>query len=293
MTDPAKPQQVVIVTGPAGAGRMTAINALADLGFETIDNLPLALFSRLVSGPPVGRPLAIGVDTRTRGFSVRALLDILEALESADETKATLLYLDCSANALLRRFSETRRRHPLAQEGTPTHGIDLELDLLSGLRERADILLDTTDLSPHDLRAQLGRWFSDQTSTELSISVQSFSYKRGIPRGVDMVMDCRFLNNPHWVAGLRHLNGTDQKVADYVAKDPRYEAFFAKLCDLLDLLLPAYRAEGKAYFSIAMGCTGGQHRSVGLAESLAAHLGDAGWQVSKRHRELERRDRSA
>lgn len=282
-------QKVVIVTGPAGAGRKTAINALEDLGFEALDNLPLNLFPRLLSGPPVGRPLAIGIDTRTRGFSVDALLELISNIEQASSNSVTLLYLDCAPDVLLRRFSETRRRHPQAIDGTPGLGIEREQELLDGLRNRADIILDTSEMSLHDLRSQCERWFSTRATTRLSVSVQSFSYKRGTPRGVDMVMDCRFLNNPHWQKDLRNLTGLDDAVAEFVAKDPLYSEFFEKLCGMLDLLLPAYRAEGKAYFSIAMGCTGGQHRSVCVAAALAEQLAQSDWQVTTRHREMERR----
>ena len=167
-------------------------------------------------------------------------------------------------------------------------GIKSETILLSELRRRADILVDTTSLSPHQLRADLAHWFDKDEASNLSVSVQSFSYKRGTPRGVDMMIDCRFLRNPHWEPTLRQLTGLSSGVTEYVQADPIFDAFFEKLTGLLDLLLPAYHAEGKAYFSIAMGCTGGQHRSVFVAEKLAAYLKAGGWMVSTRHRETER-----
>lgn len=289
----AKQQEIVFVTGPAGAGRSTAIKALEDLGYESIDNLPLTLLDRLLSGPPMDHPLAIGIDTRTRDFSASGLLDAIASSQNNAGLSVRLLFLDCSAATLDKRFSETRRRHPLSKDGSAAMGIEQELAILGGLRASADVLIDTTTMSPHDLRDEISRWFSTKLSSDLSVSVQSFSYKRGTPRNVDMVLDCRFLQNPHWQAELRKLTGMDSAVSDYVKDDHNFDPFFDKLTDMLLLLLPAYRAEGKSYFSVALGCTGGQHRSVTVAECLAKTLADKGWQVSIRHREMERRLGSA
>ena len=280
---------VVLVTGPSGAGRSTAINAFEDLGYETIDNIPLALLPRLIAGPTGGRPMALGIDVRTRDFSVRGVLDAYDAFKQDELMEPSLLFMDCQTEALLRRYSETRRRHPLAPEETPLRGIELENELLKTLRSRADVLIDTTTLTPHDLKAEIGNLFSAPGVAGLAISVQSFSYKRGIPRGIDMVMDCRFLRNPYWDQSLRGKTGEDQGVLAYVSADSKYQAFFEQLTDMVRLLLPAYRDEGKAHFSIGLGCTGGQHRSVAVAEELANALEAEGWQVSKRHREMERR----
>ena len=285
------PQDLVLVTGPAGAGRTTAIHALEDFGFEAIDNLPLTFLPRLVSGERPERPMAIGVDLRTRDFSPEHLLDHIVEFTDGGLVRPTLLYLDCATDALLKRFSETRRRHPLAREDTPRDGIAREQALLSVLRDRADILIDTTGLSPHDLRRDLSRWFAEVAETELTVLVQSFSYKRGLPRSADMVMDLRFLRNPHWSRELRALDGRDERVGAYIREDDRFAPFFEKLQDITLSLLPAYKAEGKSYFSIALGCTGGQHRSVFATEALAKGLAEAGWQVSIRHRELEARGR--
>lgn len=286
--DDHKRREVAIVTGPAGAGRSTAINALEDFGFEAIDNLPLSFLERLFSSDTSGRPIAIGVDARTRDFSAAAVWEALEALTLQAELNVSLVFLDCATDTLLRRFSETRRRHPMAPAGTPLEGIERELVMLAPLRERADILIDTTEMSPHDLRAELGRWFGQEEAAGLSVSVQSFSYKRGTPRSADMVFDCRFLRNPHWEDQLRPLTGESQPVIDYVSADPNFAGFFGKVVDLTTSLLPAYQAEGKSYFTIAFGCTGGKHRSVATAKKTAKALADAGWQVSIRHRELER-----
>ena len=278
----------VLVTGPSGAGRTTAIRALEDLGYEAIDNLPLSLIPRLMDGMS-RRPMALGIDVRNRDFSTSALIDVIDTF-GADRTRPLeVLYLDCAPDVLVNRFSETRRRHPMAPAETPRDGIIRELDLLAPIRSRADILIDTTGLSPHDLRAEVGQWFSVEKSGALAVSVQSFSYKRGVPRGIDMVLDTRFLNNPYWEEALRGLTGHDDRVQNYVASDPRFAEFFEKVQDLTRLLLPAYVDEGKSYFAIGFGCTGGQHRSVTIAERLAKALAEDGWQVSIRHRELERR----
>lgn len=280
---------VVLVTGPSGAGRSTAINAFEDLGYETIDNIPLALLPRLISGPPGERPMALGIDVRTRDFSVRGVLDAYDALNNADLMEPSLLFVDCQTDALVRRYSETRRRHPMAPDETPLQGIKQEIELLKELHSRADVLIDTTALTPHDLKAEIGNLFGAPGAAGLAISVQSFSYKRGVPLGIDMVMDCRFLRNPYWDHSLRGKTGQDAAVLDYVAADPKYTAFFEQLTAMARLLLPAYRDEGKAHFSIGLGCTGGQHRSVAVAEELANAFEAEGWQVSKRHREMERR----
>lgn len=281
-------QDLVLVTGPAGAGRTTAIHALEDFGFEAIDNLPLTFLPRLIAGGnPGDRPLAVGVDLRTRDFSPDRLMLTVDALRAAGDVNPTLLYLDCAPDTLLRRFSETRRRHPLAREDSAKDGIARERALLEGLRVQADILIDTSTLSPHDLRAELARWFDQIADNEIALLVQSFSYKRGLPSGADMVMDLRFLRNPHWSEDLRPLDGRDAGVADYVRADPRFDSFFEKLMDITVLLLPAYKSEGKSYFSLALGCTGGRHRSVFVTEALAKGLAEAGWQVSIRHRELD------
>ncbi|RYH11758.1 RNase adapter RapZ [Tropicimonas sp. IMCC6043] len=276
--------RIVLVTGPSGAGRSTAIRALEDLGYEVIDNLPLSLVPRLLEGSTHGPALALGIDTRNRDFSTGAFLDLINSL---DTQGAELLYLDCRPEVLLRRYSETRRRHPLAPAENPAVGIERDFDLLGPIQQRADIVIDTSELTIHDTRAEISRWFGGAPKSRLAVSVQSFSYKRGLPRGLDMVFDCRFLRNPYWKPDLRGLDGLSPAVADYVAGDARFEDFFGKVLDLAMLLLPAYVEEGKSYLSIGFGCTGGQHRSVTMAERLGNALAEAGWQVSIRHRELE------
>ncbi|MCB2127498.1 MAG: RNase adapter RapZ [Rhodobacteraceae bacterium] len=282
-------QRLVLVTGPSGAGRSTAIHALEDLGYEAIDNLPFSLIPRLLDGPPIARPVALGIDVRNRDFSATALIELIDRLTRLPEVALEVLYLDCRPDELVRRFGETRRRHPLTSGGIPAEGVTKEIDILGPVRARADVLIDTSDMTPHDLKAEVGRWFVQGEAARLAVSVHSFSYKRGVPRGLDMMFDCRFLSNPHWQAELRALDGRDARVADHVEADPRYSEFFCRTRDLLLMLLPAHVAEGKSHLAVGFGCTGGQHRSVAVAEKIAKALAEAGWQVSKRHRELERR----
>ena len=285
--------QIVLVTGPSGAGKTTAIHAMEDLGFEVIDNLPLSLVPRLLDGPPLGRRIALVLDVRNRDFNTTTLIELIDTLTRDPAVSLEVLYLDCAADDLIRRYSETRRLHPLAPSETPDLGIAREIDLLVPIRARADHLIETTDMSPHDLKAEITQWFNQSRSAALAVSVQSFSYKRGVPRGVDMIFDCRFLRNPHWETSLRNMDGRDDTVLDHIAQDPRFAPFYEKLLDLITMLLPAHRDEGKAHLTIGFGCTGGQHRSVAVAELLAKDLAKAGWPVSKRHLELERRAASA
>ena len=282
-------KRVVLVTGPSGAGRSSAIKVLEDLGFEAIDNMPLRLIPALLDDLDAGKSMALGIDPRTRDFSLAAVVDALGLIAQDASVVPELLYLDCATEVLLRRFSETRRRHPLAEGGRLLAGIERELKILGPVRELADILIDTSDLNVHELRTEVEHWFSNGADHRMSVSVQSFSYKRGLPRSVDMVFDCRFLKNPYWEPSLRSATGKEQRVADYIASDSRFVPFLKKVQDLALWLLPAYLDEGKSHLSIAFGCTGGQHRSVAMAENLATTLNTEGWQVSLRHRELDRR----
>ena len=280
-------QKIIVVSGPSGAGRSTAINVLEDLGFEAIDNAPLSLIPRFASGP-LARPLAIGVDVRNRDFSLSGVRDVLTQLAAITEVECQLLFLDANEDTLVRRYSETRRRHPLAPDEPPIQGIRKEADLLAPLRDDAEFLIDTSEMTPHDLKARLTEYFGEKGAALFGITLQSFSYKRGIPKGSDIVFDCRFLKNPYWDEGLRSLTGLDPAVGAYIGTDERTAPFLSKLTDLLSLLLPAFREEGKSHISIGIGCTGGQHRSVFVTESVAMALAEKGWQVSKRHREVNR-----
>ena len=291
--DPAAPsdraQRLVLVTGPSGAGRSTAINVLEDLGFEAIDNLPLSLIPRLLDGPSRPEPLALGLDVRNRDFSASNVIELIDRLTRDPRYAPEVLFLDCAPEVLERRYNETRRRHPLSPDSGPATGVMAEIDLLQPIRVRADVLVDTSDLSPHDLKAELTRWFDIRPDGRLTVSLHSFSYKRGVPRGIDMMFDCRFLTNPHWEPALRPLTGREAAVQDHVAGDSRFAEFLDRVCEMILFLLPAYVEEGKSHLSVGFGCTGGQHRSVTLAEMVAAVLAKAGWPVSIRHRELERR----
>ncbi len=284
-------QDFVIITGPAGAGRSTATRALEDLGFEAIDNLPQSLLPHLFAGPPISRPVVVGIDPRNREFDVARLLALVGEPAATTGRTPVLVYLDCDPGVLIRRYSETRRRHPLSPQETPLVGITREIELLAALREQADVLIDTSAMTPHDLRAEMARLFGGEGRRGgLVVSLHSFSYKLGTPRGADMVVDVRFLRNPHWDAELRPLDGRDAPVCDFVAADPNFAPFRDRILDLLRFLLPAYRDEGKSYFGIGFGCTGGRHRSVMVTELVAKALAEDGWHVSIRHRDLGRAD---
>ncbi len=281
--------RIVLVTGPSGAGRSTAIHVLEDLGYEAIDNLPMGLLLRLMEGADPSRPMALGIDARNRDFSTIGFIELVAKLGRMSQVDLSTLYLDCSDDVLLRRFSETRRRHPVATDAGPETGIRQEKELLEPIREIADTLIDTSVLNVHQLRSEVERWFAPEGGRHLAVSIESFSYKRGLPLGLDMVFDCRFLANPYWRPELREADGRNPDVASYVQADTNYAAFFERVVELLLSLLPAFKAEGKTHLSVAFGCTGGQHRSVAMAEAVAKALAEQGQPVAIRHREMERR----
>jgi RNase adapter protein RapZ len=281
---PARPRPVVLVTGLSGAGKASILRVLEDLGFETVDNPPLHTLEDLVGDGD--RPLAAGVDTRTRGFSPEAVLLALERLRLRPDLAVSLVYATAEDATLLRRYTETRRRHPLAPSGRVQDGIARERALMEPLRNGADLVMDTTDLPSPELRRLVERRFRPDGAPGLSILVQSFAFPRGLPRDADLVFDLRFLRNPHYDPALRPLTGRDAAVAAHVEADPDFPAFWERLTGFLDPLLPRYVAEGKKYLTVALGCTGGRHRSVLAAERLAAHLRRSGWQADANHREL-------
>ncbi len=280
--------QVVIVTGLSGAGKSASLKALEDLGFEAVDNLPLSLLSGLVLSQKNQAPrLAIGIDARTREFDANAVLGILDTLRRQTALDVRLVYLDCDDDALTRRFTETRRRHPLATDRPLLDGIHHERTLIAPLLHVADLVIDTSALPPGNLGRILAATFGAEDERGLLILVTSFAYPKGLPREADLVFDARFLRNPHYVEDLRPLDGRSSEIAAYVAADPLFEQYFTALTTLLSPLLPRFAAEGKSYLTVAVGCTGGRHRSVYVAERLNRWLLDQGARVKIRHRELE------
>ncbi|MGH8983097.1 MAG: RNase adapter RapZ [Acidimicrobiia bacterium] len=282
---------VTIVTGMSGAGRSAAADVLEDLDFFVIDNLPPALIAKVAElgrGKDDSGRFALVVDTRSGDF----MHDLEEALAELRESGARtrILFLDASDEVLVRRYDATRRRHPLEETDRVSESIARERELLEELKGQADVVVDTSDLNVHELRDRLRELFGDATRTDagLQTSIVSFGYKHGLPLDVDLVFDCRFLPNPHWVETLRPLPGTDPKVRRYVMAQPETNDFLVELERLFALLLPAYVREGKAYLSIGVGCTGGQHRSVVIAEELAKVLGRLGFDSKVHHRDVDR-----
>jgi len=282
-----RPRQVLLVTGLSGAGHTTALKVLEDLGYEAVDNLPLFLLSGLtgnVGGAEI-RPMAIGVDSRTRDFTAAALIEHRDRLQADPGLEVRLFYFDCSDESLRRRFTETRRRHPLALDRPVDDGIRRERQLLGPLREAADLVIDTTDLAIGDLRRLLRGHFGLDHRPAAAITIVSFSYRNGLPREADLVFDVRFLHNPHYDPALRPLTGRDAEVGQFIATDPAFAPFFASLTQLLLPLLPSFEREGKSYLTIAVGCTGGRHRSVFVAERLGAWLAAQDRPAIVRHRD--------
>lgn len=275
------PRQIVLVTGLSGAGKASILRGLEDLGFETVDNPPWPVLSALLAAP-TDRPLAAGVDARTSGFDPAAGAAWITAQRERG-LPLDLVFATADDEALLRRYSETRRRHPLAPSGRVADGIARERALLAPLLPLADWVVDTTSLSTPELRRMIEARYG---APGLSVTVQSFAFPRGLPREADIVLDLRFLRNPHYDPALRPLTGKDPAVGAYIAADPDFEPFWQRMTALLDPLLPRYLAEGKKYLTVALGCTGGKHRSVFVAERLAAHWSAQGWRVDIAHREL-------
>ena len=306
-TEPASPlgnprpqvsrRRLWLVTGLAGAGRSTALKCLEDHGFEAVDNLPLALLPHLVSGvnasgeaprgPEIGS-LAIGIDGRTRDFTAEGLAALLQDMKRDPALDVRLLFLVSDDETLRRRFTETRRRHPLAPDRPVADGIAQERRLMFPLQQVADLVIDTSDRTIGDFKALLAHQLGLDGKSELAITILSFSYRLGLPREADLVFDVRFLDNPHYDPALRPLTGEDERVGRAVESDPAYDGFFAGMTGLLWPLLPGFEREGKSYLTIAIGCTGGRHRSVHVARRLAQWLEGKGRPAILRHRDLDR-----
>jgi RNase adapter protein RapZ len=291
VTRVSRPARILLVTGMSGAGKSTALKTLEDMGWETVDNLPFVLLERLLGTRPSegatgSRPLAIGIDSRTRGFAAHAIVDRIKAMRDGDGENIATLFLDCAGNELERRYSETRRRHPLALDRPASEGIARERELVAPLRRWADHVIDTTASTSNDLRLELRSRFEVDAGGEPVLTVMSFGFARGLPRNADLVFDMRFLRNPHWDEELRPKTGLDEAVGLHIRADPAYAEAITKIEELLVLLLPRYRAEGKAYITVAFGCTGGRHRSVHVSEKIAVRLRDAGFSPTIVHRDL-------
>lgn len=288
-----KGKSILLVSGMAGAGKTTALKTLEDIGWEVVDNLPLSLLERLLDAPQPqdyqgqDRPLAIGIDARTRGFDAAAIVRRIKALREEAGHAVETLYLDCAGAELERRFAETRRRHPLAQDRPAADGIARERELTEPLRRWSGQMIDTTDMSINTLQQEIRDRFSQDRQAQSVLTLLSFGYARGMPRNADLVLDMRYLRNPHWDDDLRPLTGLDPRVGAYIAQDPAYEASLGQIEELLLTLLPRYQEQGKAYVTIALGCTGGRHRSVHCTERVAARLRDEGFSPTVLHRNIE------
>lgn len=279
----------VVVTGMSGAGRSTAAASLEDLGWFVIDNLPPSLISKVAElvALPGSELERVALVVGRGGEDVEEVAPALETLRHANH-RVRVLFLDAADDVLIRRFEGTRRRHPQSARSVE-ESIALERDLLEELRTMADILIDTGELNINQLRQRVLELFGDEDGRErMQTSLLSFGYKHGIPLDVDLVFDCRFLPNPYWIDELRALSGLDQPVVDYVLGQPETVEFLERVDALLTMLLPAFVREGKSYLTVAMGCTGGRHRSVVLAEALAARLAEHGVATTAFHRDIER-----
>jgi len=276
--------RLLLVTGMSGAGKSTVLDALEDLGWDVVDNLPADLLEGFVHGGAECRlaPVAIGMDVRSRGFDPEELAEKVRAISGVE---AELLFLDCAGGELVRRYDETRRKHPLAPDRPAEDGIARERAFTAPLKDAADSVLDTTDLKPADLRDELMRRYGGDSDQPV-LTIASFGFARGISRTADLVFDLRFLPNPHWIDELRPLTGMDSSVRDYLLGDPSWTETIGQIESLLIDWIPRYWAAGKRYVTVAFGCTGGRHRSVAAAVEMAERLRKSGFAPNVRHRDL-------
>ncbi|MFC2153301.1 RNase adapter RapZ [Actinomycetota bacterium] len=281
---------VVIITGMSGAGRSQAANVLEDVGYFVVDNLPLDVVPHLVNSVGVvdGSRSRVAVVVDSRSGVDATTLDLALIDLHRDGIPTTVLFLDADDRALVRRFEESRRPHPVPRTALIA-SITAEREVFEEVRAAADVIVDTTDLSVHQLRDQLRRAFAADQRPTMRVDLTSFGFKKGIPRVADLMFDVRFLPNPHWVPELRPQTGLDEPVREYVFSHAEAGTFLAKVTDLLDFLIPEYEAEGKSYLTIAVGCTGGKHRSVAMAEAIGQHLTAAGVDTAVHHRDMPRR----
>ena len=280
--------ELILVIGQSGAGRTTVIHILDDQGFDTLDNVPVHLIPRVAPTSLVDKPLAIGLDIRSKSFSLQNLMKETRNWKTLSKSRVLILFLECSLEILIKRFSLTRRPHPVPGENNLELSIKRELKLIAPLREKADFVLDTSHTSPNELRLKLGSIFPLANIRNIQIMLQSFSFRRGSLTGMDMVFDCRFLKNPNWVSSLKDLNGTDDEVKDYLRKDKSWASFKKNILQMLSIIIPAFEREGKSYLSIGLGCTGGQHRSVFVAAQLHKHLLEMKHDVKILHTSLQK-----
>ena len=280
--------ELIIVIGQSGAGRTTVIHILDDQGFDTLDNVPVHLIPRVASRELVDKPLALGIDIRSKSFSVQNLMKEISNWEALSRSRVVILFLQCSLDILIKRFSLTRRPHPVPGEDSLELSIKRELNLIAPLRDKADLVLDTSNTSPNELRLKLGSIFPLANNRNIQIILQSFSFIKGSPSGLDMIFDCRFLKNPNWEDDLKNLNGTDTEVKNYLYKDESWQSFNNSLIKMMSIIIPSFEREGKSYLSIGLGCTGGQHRSVFVAEQLFEHLLDKDYDVKILHTTLQK-----
>ena len=278
--------KLVLVTGMSGAGKSVALKTLEDCGFEAIDNLPLTFIPAVASSSAATRNLALSADIRSRDFSVERFLEILQPLRANQNIQCSIVFLDSDNEVLRRRFTETRRRHPLALDRAVTDGIRHERELIEGLRDVADLVIDTSEYQAAKLREVITSHFTG-AENDLSLVLTSFSFKRGIPREADIVFDVRFLKNPHYDPTCKPLTGKDALVGAYIEADADFAGFYERITGLLLPLLPRYRQEGKKYLTIAIGCTGGRHRSVYMVQKLGGFLQKNDYNVILRHRDVE------
>ena len=276
--------RLLLVTGMSGAGKSTVLDALEDMGWDVVDNLPADLLQGFVQGQGLCRTAsaAVGMDVRSRGFDPEALHGLIQSIEGV---QPEILYLDCSEAELVRRYDETRRRHPLAPDRPAEDGIAKERRITFPLRAAADSIVDTTDFSPTELRDELLRRFGGDKDRPV-ITIASFSFARGISRTADLVFDLRFVPNPHWVDELRPLTGEDEAIRAYLAQEPAWAETMGRIEALLIDWIPRYWAAGKNYVTVAFGCTGGRHRSVAAAVEMTERLRRAGFAPNVRHRDL-------